>query len=152
MCIRDSRDSIRKNGSAILVEGYMDFLKLYQGSITNILAISGTAFTKEHTYSLHRITKKVVLLYDADDAGANAAIKAGWVLLKGDLDPLVVRPPNGLAPDDWIDKAGKKGVQQSILKPKSYINFNILFHKGDILKGADRKEYITYLALSLIHI
>ena len=150
--LQATRDSIRKNGSAILVEGYMDFLKLYQGSITNILAISGTAFTREHTSSLHRITKKVVLLYDGDDAGANAVIKAGWVLLKGDLDPLVVRPPNGLDPDDWIDKAGKKGVQQSILKPKSYINFNILFHKGDMLKGADRKEYITYLAKEIKNI
>ena len=63
-----------------------------------------------------------------------------------------MRPPNGLDPDDWIDKAGKKGVQQSILKPKSYINFNILFHKGDMLKGADRKEYITYLAKEIKNI
>ena len=56
--IQATRDSIRKNGCAILVEGYMDFLKLYQSSISNVLAISGTAFTKSHVSALNRITKK----------------------------------------------------------------------------------------------
>ena len=56
--IHATRDSIRKNGCAILVEGYMDFLKLYQSSISNVLAISGTAFTKSHVSALNRITKK----------------------------------------------------------------------------------------------
>jgi len=147
-----TRDSIRKKGDAVLVEGYMDFLKLYQASITNILAISGTAFTKKHVSSLHRITKKVVLLYDGDDAGANAVIKAGWTLLKGELDPLVVRPPKGLDPDDWIDKIGDKNVLKAILNPESYLYFNIKFHKGDTLKGADRKQYITYLAREIKNI
>ena len=74
--LQATRDSIRKNNSAILVEGYMDFLKLYQGSVSNILATSGAAFTKKHVSSLNRITKRVILLYDGDDAGANAAINA----------------------------------------------------------------------------
>ena len=54
--IHTARGSIRKQESVILVEGYMDFLKLYQSSIHNILAISGTAFTSKHAISLNRIS------------------------------------------------------------------------------------------------
>ena len=144
--IQATRDSIRKNGYAVLVEGYMDFLKLYQGSVSNILAISGTAFTKKHVSTLNRITKKVVLFYDGDDAGSNAAIKAGWALLQGELDPMVVRPPKGLDPDDWIDKIGKEKIAKEISTPESFINFNIKFHGGKTLEGAERKEYIIQLA------
>ena len=144
--IQATRDSIRKNGYAILVEGYMDFLKLYQGSVSNILAISGTAFTKKHVSTLNRITKKVVLFYDGDDAGSNAAIKAGWILLQKELDPMVVRPPKGLDPDDWIDKIGKEKIAKEISTPESFINFNIKFHEGKTLEGAERKEYIIQLA------
>ncbi len=144
--IQATRDSIRKNGCAILVEGYMDFLKLYQSSISNVLAISGTAFTKSHVSALNRITKKVMLIYDGDDAGANAVIKAGWTLLQGDLDPVVIRPPRGLDPDNWIDKVGEKNIAKEISNSESYIDYNIKFHGGDHLEGADRKEYIIQLS------
>ena len=150
--LQATRDSIRKNNSAILVEGYMDFLKLYQGSVSNILATSGTAFTKKHVSSLNRLTKKVILLYDGDDAGANAAIKAGWTLLKGELDPMVIRPPKGLDPDDWIDKVGEENIIKALSKPESYIDFNIKFHNGKELQGADRKEYIIQLAKEIKNI
>ena len=150
--LQATRDSIRKNNSAILVEGYMDFLKLYQGSVSNILATSGTAFTKKHVSSLNRITKRVILLYDGDDAGANAAIKAGWTLLKGELDPMVIRPPKGLDPDDWIDKVGEENIIKALSKPEPYIDFNIKFHKGKELQGADRKEYIIQLAKEIKNI
>ena len=150
--IQATRDSIRKNGFAVLVEGYMDFLKLYQGSVFNVLATSGTAFTKKHVSSLNRITKKVILLFDGDDAGANAVIKAGWTLIKGELDPMVIRPPNGLDPDDWVEKEGGENIIKALSKPEPYINFNIKFHKGEELEGADRKEYIIQLAKEIKNI
>ena len=144
--IQATRDFIRKQESVILVEGYMDFLKLYQSSIENVLATSGTAFTNKHVISINRISKKVILLYDGDQAGGNAVLKAGWTLLKGGLEPLVVRPPDGLDPDDWIEKVGKRNVLKQISKPQTYINFNIDFNKGKLLEGADKKVYVTYLA------
>ena len=147
--LQASRDSIRKKACVILVEGYMDFLKLYQGSVSNILATSGTAFTEKHVSALNRITKKVILFYDGDDAGGNAAVKAGWTLLQGGLDPMVIRPPEGLDPDDWIDKIGGENILKAIAKPDSYINFSINFYKGDKLEGAERKEYIILLAREL---
>ncbi|MAI87438.1 MAG: hypothetical protein CMF99_09940, partial [Candidatus Marinimicrobia bacterium] len=99
-----------------------------------------------------RITKKVILVYDGDDAGANAVIKAGWTLIKGDLDPMVIRPPKGLDPDDWIDKIGGENIIKALSKPESYINFNIKFHKGKELEGSDRREYIIQLAKEIKNI
>ena len=73
-------------------------------------------------------------------------IKAGWTLLQGELDPMIIRPPKGLDPDNWIDKVGEKNIAKEILNPKSYIDYNIKFHGGEYLEGADRKEYIIQLS------
>jgi len=141
-----SRDEIRQKGYAVLVEGYMDFLKLYQEGIKSTIAISGTAFTKKHAIALGRIAQKVILFYDGDLAGSNAAIRAGWVLLKDGLEPSIVRPPNGLDPDNWIDSEGANEILSKIESPTSYINFHIDFNQGLKLNGIDRKNYIISLA------
>ena len=62
---------------------------------------------------------------------------------------MVIRPPEGLDPDDWIDKIGDENILKAIAKPDSYINFSINFYKGDKLEGAERKEYIILLAREL---
>ena len=59
--LQATRDAIRKEGYVVLVEGYMDFLKLYQSSIHPVVSISGTAFTSRHAAFISKITKKVVL-------------------------------------------------------------------------------------------
>ena len=143
--LQASRDAIRKDGYAVLVEGYMDFLKLYQASIHPVVAVSGTAFTPSHATTLSRITNKVVLLYDGDEAGGNAAIRAGWVLLKAGLEPSIVRPPEGQDPDDWVGDAGKESVISAIELPQRYIDFHVEFNQGSELQGADRQQYIIAL-------
>ena len=144
--LQATRDSIRKEGYVVLVEGYMDFLKLYQSSIHPVVSVSGTAFTSKHASSISKITKKVVLLYDGDDAGGGAAIRAGWVLLKSGMVPSIVRPPNGLDPDDWIDQSSKVKVLSAIQSPKEYIDFHIELYNGNELKGSDRQQYIINLS------
>jgi len=144
--LQATRDAIRKEGYVVLVEGYMDFLKLYQSTIHPVLSVSGTAFTSRHANSISKVTNRVILLYDGDDAGGNAAIRAGWVLLRSGLIPSIVRPPNGLDPDDWIDRSGKSEVMSEIESPKDYIDFHIELSKGDKLTGTDRQEYIINIA------
>ncbi|MFL2983326.1 MAG: DNA primase [Candidatus Neomarinimicrobiota bacterium] len=144
--LQATRDAIRKEGYVILVEGYMDFLKLYQSTIYPVLSVSGTAFSLRHAASISKITQKVILLYDGDKAGGNAAIRAGWVLLKYGLIPSVVRPPDNLDPDDWITNVGKSKILSLIKYPKDYIDFHIEFNKGDELIGVERKQYINQLA------
>ena len=144
--LQATRDAIRKEGYVVLVEGYMDFLKLYQSSIYPVVSVSGTAFTSKHASSISKITKKVILLYDGDDAGGNAAIRAGWVLLKSGIVPTIVRPPNGLDPDDWIDQSSKAKVLSAIQSPKEYIDFHIELYNGNELRGSDRQQYIINLS------
>ena len=144
--LQATRDAIRKEGYVVLVEGYMDFLKLYQSTIHPVLSVSGTAFTSRHANSISKVTNRVILLYDGDDAGGNAAIRAGWVLLRSGLIPSIVRPPNGLDPDDWIDQSGKSEVMSEIESPKDYIDFHIELSRGDKLTGTDRQQYIINIA------
>ena len=137
-----SRNEILKKGYAILVEGYMDFIQLYQNNILPVVSVSGTAFSERHAIALKRVTKKILLLYDADSAGGNAIIKAGWIMLKMDLEPLIVRPPDGKDPDDWIREYGEKSVKNSLKVPIGYGQFHIDFFNANKLEGSDRQEYL----------
>ena len=114
-----TRDAIRKSESAILVEGYTDLIQLYQRGIQNVVAVSGTAFTDRHVQQIRRFASKVYLAYDGDTAGINAAKRAGYALLKGGVNPKVIRIPDGLDPDDWVSQAGadifrSKGIDQAV--------------------------------------
>ena len=150
--LQATRDSIRREGYVILVEGYMDFLKLYQASIYPVVSVSGTAFTMRHALSLSRITQKVILLYAGDQAGGAAAERAGWVLLRSGLIPSVVRPPQGTDPDDWISSVGSEAVLTSIMAPLDYIDFHMKLHHGVELSGTERQQYIISIAQELKNI
>ena len=60
--------------------------------------------------------------------------------------PTIVRPPNGLDPDDWIDQSSKAKVLSAIQSPKEYIDFHIELYNGNELKGSDRQQYIINLS------
>tara|TARA_B100001250_G_scaffold335094_1_gene301220 strand:- start:835 stop:2577 length:1743 start_codon:yes stop_codon:yes gene_type:complete len=140
--LKDSRNEILKEGYAILVEGYMDFLQLYQAEIYPVVAVSGTAFTERHALAVKRITKKVILLYDGDAAGGNAVIQAGWVMLKLGIEPCVVRPPKDKDPDDWVRESGANSVKESIKKAMDFSDFHIKYFEAKKLTGSKRQDYL----------
>jgi len=118
-----SKDEIRKNESAILVEGYMDFLTLYQNGIKNIVASSGTALTADQIKILGRYTKKLFFLYDADDAGIKATIRSLNVVFENDFDVKIVSLQNNEDPDSFIRKYGIAKFQNLLEKSVSFITF-----------------------------
>ncbi len=71
-----SKDSIREAKTAVLMEGQMDFLMSYQSGLTNVVASSGTALTGDHLRVIHRLAEEIVLCFDSDVAGADAAERA----------------------------------------------------------------------------
>lgn len=71
-----SKDGIREAKSAVLVEGQMDFLMSYQSGAKNVIASSGTALTADHLRSIRRLADEVVLCFDSDAAGSDAAERA----------------------------------------------------------------------------
>lgn len=71
-----SKDAIREAKVAVLVEGQMDFLMSWQSGVKNIVASSGTALTVDHLIVLHRLAEEIIVNYDSDEAGAEAAVRA----------------------------------------------------------------------------
>jgi DNA primase len=71
-----SKDAIREAKAAVLVEGQMDFLMSYQSGVRNVIASSGTALTADHLRSVHRLADEVILCFDSDVAGSDAAERA----------------------------------------------------------------------------
>lgn len=118
-----SKDSIRSRKFAILVEGYLDFLALFQFGITNVVASLGTAFTHEQARLLGRFTKKIVVNYDGDSAGIKAATRAIEQLLPNDFDIKVLVLPGGQDPDDFVRESGAEGYNQSRGRAMPFLNF-----------------------------
>ena len=101
-----TKEEISSAGYAILVEGYMDVIGLYQGGVRNVCAALGTALTPEQAALLKRYTKKVVLCLDSDAAGIKAAIRGCDVLREAGLDVRVMHVDDGKDPDEYIKKHG----------------------------------------------
>ena len=98
----------RKPTLPLLVEGQMDCISAYLAGITNVLATSGTAFTEAQVRLLSRYTKRVIINFDPDTAGANAAEKSIALLTEEDFEVKVVALEGGLDPDRYIRERGAK--------------------------------------------
>ena len=101
-----SRDEIRRKKFAILVEGYLDLIIPFQHGVRNVVASLGTALTAEQSKLLGRFARKVVVNYDGDRAGVNAAKRAIEVLLPEDFEVKVLVLPDGADPDEFIRAQG----------------------------------------------
>lgn len=71
-----SKDAVREAKSAFLVEGQMDFLMSWQSGVRNVIASSGTALTADHLRSVHRLAEELIVSFDNDAAGSDAAERA----------------------------------------------------------------------------
>ena len=97
---------IRERGLAIIVEGYMDMLVLRQHGISNVVATLGTALTSNQIRRLKGYTKEVVVLFDPDDAGRQAALKSFPLFLNGGISAKVLVLPQGEDPDSFVNRYG----------------------------------------------
>jgi DNA primase len=120
-----TRDEIRRNGFAILVEGYLDLIVPYQFGVRNLAASLGTALTPEQVKLMGRFARKVVVNYDGDRAGVQAAKRAIETLLAEDLEVKVLVLPDNADPDDFIRKYGVTEYQQRRGKAQPHIQFVI---------------------------
>ncbi len=115
--------AIRKHNCAVLVEGQMDLLASHQAGWGNTVAVSGTAFTPEHTALIRRMTDNLVIALDADEAGIKAAGRAARAALQGGLNVKVTQLPIGLDPADLIQKEGSDAWKKAIRDSKDIITF-----------------------------
>ena len=121
-----ARQAMRNLNQALVVEGYMDCLKMHQAGIENTVATLGTAMTQEQARLLRRFVEEVVLLFDGDDAGQREALRAVEVLRTEGLRVWVVSLPGGKDPDDYLDLYGKEEFLQYIQNSKvDHIEFKL---------------------------
>ena len=118
-----SKEDIRKLDRAILVEGYMDLISLYQAGIKNVVASSGTSLTDEQVQLLSRFTKNIIILFDADPAGQKASIRSIEILLKQNFDVKVITLPQGEDPDSFINKSGKDKFDELVHSARNFLEY-----------------------------
>ena len=142
--LNTTKQDIGKDGYAILVEGYMDAISLYQGGVRNVAASLGTALTENQTKLLKRYTKSVVLSYDADAAGQNAAMRGIEILNKEDCKVRVLHVTDGKDPDEFIKKNGREAFLKLIDGALPYIDYKLNFIQKDMDLNTDEGK-IDYI-------
>ena len=104
--------SIRKLRRLIFVEGYLDVIRLHENGFTDAVAPCGTALTPEHFKIVRRYADMVILLFDGDTAGKNAALRHAHLLLPHALESYIITLPEGDDPDTFLLKHGKTGFEK----------------------------------------
>lgn len=120
-----TRDAIRRDKFVILVEGFLDLIVPYQFGIRNVVASLGTALTPDQVRLLSRFARKVVVNYDGDNAGVQAAKKSIEILLAEDLEVKILVLPDGSDPDEFIRKSGVSEYQRQRGLAQPHIQFVI---------------------------
>jgi DNA primase len=149
-----AKDDIRRLDKAIIVEGYMDLISLYQSGIKNVVAVSGTALTDDQAQLLSRYTKNVVLLFDADVAGIKASMRSIEILLKRDMEVKIVSLPKGEDPDTFVNKFGKDEFEELIKRAQNFLEYESKHYasQGKFDDPATAAEAIRDLVKPISHI
>ncbi len=166
-----ARQSLYKQQRVLLVEGYMDVLMLYQFGVEHVVASSGTSLSENHARLLKRFVPEVVIVYDGDTSGFQAAQRGLHQLLAEDLRVRIALLPPGEDPDSFIRQHGVDAFTELTDKAINLIEFQIQaviqnrdIHRVDVktqvvkevtetllnLKNrVERSEYVKYAAKEL---
>ena len=120
-----ARQEISKEDCAILVEGYMDVVSLYQSGIKNVSASLGTALTENQAKMLKRYTRNVVLSYDSDNAGQAAALRGIDILHGEGCRARVLHVTDGKDPDEFVKKKGRQAFLELVDSSLAYADYKI---------------------------
>lgn len=121
-----SRRFVSKASQAIVCEGQIDMIMVFEAGFQNVVAGQGTAFTEFHAKALKRLCNEVVLCYDSDNAGYKAAGRAFEILSPIGLTVKVAALPQGEDPDSLIRKQGKEAFQTVLDGAQDFLEYQIL--------------------------
>lgn len=132
---------IRKNNFTILVEGYMDLVMSHQAGVSNAVAVSGTAMTRDHLQILKRLSDNLCFSFDMDNAGDMATKRAIDMALADDFNIKVITVPSGKDPADFILEHPDGWIEQ-IKKSKNFMDFyfDSILSKNDAGSAQGKKE------------
>ncbi len=146
-----AKTEIRKKDCCILVEGQMDVIMSHQAGFINTVAVSGTALTLDHLRTIKRLTDKIIVAFDKDEAGFEAVGRGIDMALREGFDIKVAVVPLGKDPDDTI-KENPKLWKEAVEKSRHIIDFllEILSEKNEdrrIFKKEVEKKVLPYVAI-----
>ncbi|MCO1601355.1 DNA primase [Desulfosporosinus nitroreducens] len=118
-----AHQGIREKGFALLVEGYMDVIALQKSGYPNAVASLGTALTREQAKLLRRYTQRVVLLYDSDEAGIQAALRGGEILRDAGIRLEVATLIGAKDPDEFLKRYGVEDFEIAVSQVLTYVEF-----------------------------
>ncbi|MFS0822670.1 DNA primase [Bacillus sp. 1P02SD] len=110
-----ARLEIRKQQQAVLFEGFADVIAADRADVPNSICTMGTSLTDEHVKIIRRNVESVVICYDSDNAGLDAALRASSMLLDAGCYVRVATMPNGMDPDDYINKYGAEKFKNDVI-------------------------------------
>lgn len=139
-----TKRAISDEDQVLMVEGYMDVISLYQAGVKNVVASLGTALTENQAKLISRYTKNIVLSYDADNAGINAAVRGIDIVRGSGCNVRILRINDGKDPDEFIKNNGKseflKLVKAAI--PATEFRLSILERGYDFSDDLQILDYI----------
>ncbi|OYT73922.1 MAG: DNA primase [Chloracidobacterium sp. CP2_5A] len=142
-----TKEAARRAGFVILVEGYMDFLRLYQGGARNVAATLGTALTEAQARQLRRYleTPKVVINFDSDHAGQAATRRSFELFLEQGFRVNVLRLPEGKDPDDFVRARGMGEYRERLKQSQPLVEYlaDMARLEHDVSRPAGRAQAVN---------
>ena len=146
-----AKAAIRQAGYALLVEGQMDCISLFLRGIQHVIATSGTAFTEQQVAILKRHTSNVVVNFDPDAAGANAAEKSISLLTEEGFNLKLVTLDGGLDPDRFIRERGIEAYTQAVMGARRQSDY-LIERARQMFPGAAADQKLKAMNYLLPHI
>jgi len=146
-----ARASIRQHEFALLVEGQMDCISVFLRGIQNVIATSGTAFTEQQVAILKRHTSQVIVNFDPDAAGSNAAEKSIALLTEEGFNIKIVTLDGGLDPDRYIRERGVETYMQALRGARRQADY-LIERARQMFPGASSEQKVKAMNYLLPHI
>lgn len=120
-----AKGHIRKQGYAVIAEGYFDLILPFQHGIKNIVATLGTALTLQQIGAIRRFAKNVIIVYDSDTAGEAATLRGLDLLIGEDMNVRIAVLPKGNDPDSFIRKEGPGGLMRALKESRDLFDYKL---------------------------
>jgi len=147
----EARQRIRETETVVVVEGYTDCITAHQFGVTNVVATLGTALTESHVSYLKRLARIVVLVFDGDNAGQQAAERSLTKFISQEVDLRILTLPTGKDPAEFLEEQGAETLKQLIDQAPEAWNFklNVCLNKFG-LESIDGQHRILEEMLELL--
>ena len=147
----NAKDVAKREKKVIVVEGFMDAIRIASIGLKNVVALQGTAMTHEQIMLLKKLRVKVILCLDNDNAGLMATVANGEELLKNDIETFVIRLSGEKDPDEYILANGGEAFLENVNDPLTFFEFkmNYLKQNKDLNNVEDLSKYINEVLKNL---